>query len=242
MAKSKETSTAAGAGTSSAQQTVQLHNSPRELALQTLKTLCICNVICVVIVFSMSAVMNWGVGGILLTELVCILITGITLYAQSWGFGDKDANYLQFGRMVYDPYKPLKYGLIAIAPGLVSDILLIISKISGSFDLLWVYRLMNAPVWPLINLIHPYGLHAHEATEETVVMAGTQYEEVIAAADATPACGWGKMIVMMLLPLLYILFMWIGYELGRRRFSISNKLVYVDKDGKKGGKKSRKLF
>ena len=240
MAKSQEKSNAAGA--SAAPQTVQLHNSPRELALQILKTLCICNVICVIIVFSMSSVMNWGVGGILLTELICILITGITLYAQSWGFDDKDANYIQFGRIVYDPYKPLKYGLIAIAPGLVSDILLIISKISGSFDLLWVYRLMNAPVWPLINLIHPYGLHFHEATEETVVMAGTQYEEVIAAAEATPACGWGKMILMMLLPLLYILFMWIGYELGRSRLSIGNKLVYVDKNGKKDGKKSKKLF
>lgn len=224
------------------QQIIQLHNSPKELGLQVLKNLCICNVICVIIVFSMSGVMNWGTGGKLLTELVCILLTGITLYAQSWGFGDKDANYLQFGRMERDPYKPLKYGLIAVAPSLVSDIILIVSKISGSFDLLWVYRLMNGPVWPLINLIHPYGVHFHEATEETVVMAGTQYEEVIAAAEATPGCGWGKMILMMLLPLLYIVFMWVGYELGRRRISIGNKLVYVDKDGKKNGKKSKKLF
>jgi hypothetical protein len=213
-------------------ETVQLHNSPKELALQTLKNLCLCNVICVVIVFSMSAVMNMGVWGILLTELICLLITGLTLYTQSWGFGDKDANYIQFGRMEYDAKKPWVYGLIALAPSLVSDILLIISKLT-SLDWLWVYRLMNAPVWPLINLIHPYGVHFHEATEETILMEGTQYEEVVAAADATPGAGWGKLILMMLLPLLYLLFMVLGYELGRRRISIGDKMVYVNKDKKK---------
>ncbi len=235
MAKTSEKSEASS-------QTVQLHNSPKELGLQVLKTLCICNVVCVIIVFSMSGIMNMGIGGMLLTELICLLLTGITLYAQSWGFGDKDANYLQFGRMERDPYKPLRYGLVAVAPSIISDLILIFSKITGLFDLLWLYRLMNAPLWPLINIIHPYGLYFHEATEETTVMAGTQYEEVIAAAEATPGCGWGKMILMMLLPLLYILFMWIGYELGRRRISIGNKLVYVDKDGKKKRQKSKKPF
>ena len=33
---------------------VQLHNSPKELAVTLLKTLCICNVICVVVEFSMG--------------------------------------------------------------------------------------------------------------------------------------------------------------------------------------------
>lgn len=83
--------------TGTPQQTIQLHNSPKELGLQTLKTLCICNVICAIIVFSMSGVMNWGTAGKLITQLVCLLLTGIALYAQSWGFGDKDANY-QIGR------------------------------------------------------------------------------------------------------------------------------------------------
>ncbi len=212
---------------------VQLHNSPKESAVSLFKTLCICNIICVVIVFSMSAVMANGVWGILVTELVCLFITGFTLYAQSWSMGDKDANYIQFGRMEYDKWKPLKMGLLALAPGLVSDIALIVSKVSGIFDFLWIYRLMNAPVWPLINLIHPYSVFPQAATEETVVMQGTQYEEIIAAADATPGCGWGKMLLIMILPLLYIVFIWIGYELGHHRISLGNKLVYENKDGKK---------
>lgn len=225
MAKEKKAEQAVG---------VQLHNSPRELSLSLLKTLCICNVICVVIVFSMSAIMGKGVWGILVTELICLIITGATLYAQSWSMGDKDANYIQFGRMVYDPVKPVKIGLLAIAPGLVSDILLIVSKISGAFDFLWIYRLMNAPLWPLINLIHPYSIFPQAATEETVIMQGTQYEEVIAASDATPGCGWGKLILMILLPIIYMLFIYAGYELGRRRISIGSKLVYENEDSKKG--------
>ena len=44
-------------------------------------------------------------------------------------------------------------------------------------------------------------------------------------------------ILMMLLPLLYIVFIWVGYELGRRRISIGNRLVYENKNAKKGAKK-----
>lgn len=214
---------------------VQLHNSPGELAFSLFKTLCICNIICVVIVFSMGGLMAQGTWGILLTGAICLLVTGGTLYAQSWGMGDKDANLIQFGRTTYDPYKPLKMGLLALAPGLVSDILLLVSKITGLFDSLWLFRLMNGPVWPLINLIHPYSMGPHEAMPEMVIMEGTQYEEVIAATAATPGCSWPKIILMILLPLLYIVFIWIGYELGRRRISLGNRLVYENRNAK--GKK-----
>ena len=115
--------------------------------------------------------------------------------------------------------------------------LLLFSKITGLVDLLWVYRLMNAPVWPLINLIHPYSVAAQEAMPETIIMEGTEYEEVIQATAATPGCSWPKLILMMLLPLLYIVFIWVGYELGRRRISIGNRLVYENKNAKKGAKK-----
>ena len=128
-------------------------------------------------------------------------------------------------------------GLLALAPGLVSDVLLLFSKITGLVDLLWVYRLMNAPVWPLINLIHPYSIAPQEAMPEMILMEGTEYEEIVQATAATPGCSWPKLILMMLLPLIYIVFIWVGYELGRRRISISNRLVYENKHAKKGTKK-----
>lgn len=212
---------------------IPLHNSIKELAIENFKTLCIANIICIVITFSMSAIMNWHWVGKLITVIVNIVIAGSMVYGHNWNFGDKDANYIQFGRMTYDKFKPLRYGMIALAPSLISDIILLVSKLSGSFDLMWLYRLMNAPFWALINLIHPYGALPHAATEETVVMAGTEYEEVIAAAAATPGLGWGQMILIMLLPLIFMLFIWGGYELGRRRISINQKLVYVDKDKNK---------
>ena len=58
---------------------VPLHNTPREQGLSLFKTLCILNVVCVVIVFSMSGVMGMGTWGIVLTEAICLLITGVTL-------------------------------------------------------------------------------------------------------------------------------------------------------------------
>lgn len=221
---------------------VPLHNTPREQGLSLFITLCILNVVCVVIVFSMSGVMGMGTWGIVLTEAICLLITGVTLYSQSWGMGDKDANLIQFGRYQYDRLKPLKMGLVALAPGLVSDIILIVCKalnclLFGQLDALVLFRLMNAPVWPLINLIHPSGLLPTEAHEEMTIMAGTAYEEVIEASAGTPGASWLKVIVFVLLPLVYLVFIWLGYELGRRRFSIGNKLVYEDKEGGKSKKR-----
>lgn len=220
---------------------VPLHNSPRELGLSLFKTLCILNVVCVVIVLSMSGIMGMGTWGILLTELICLLITGVTLYSQSWGMGDKDANLIQFGRIQYDRLKPLKMGLIALAPGLVSDIILVVCKalnclLFGQLDALVLFRVMNAPVWPLINLIHPAGLLPTEAHEAMTIMAGTEYEEVLAASTGTVGAEWWQVIVFILLPFIYLAFIWVGYELGRHRFSISNKLVYEDKNGGKSKK------
>ena len=220
---------------------VPLHNSPRELGLSLIKTLCILNVVCVVIVMSMSAIMGMGTWGIVLTAAVCLLITGVTLYSQSWAMGDKDANLFQFGRDSYDRLKPLKMGLIALAPGLVSDVILIACKalnclLFGQIDALVIFRVMNAPVWPIINLLHPASLLPTEPHEAVTVMPSTQYEEVIPASAGTPGADWWLVILFVLLPLIYLAFIWAGYELGRRRFSIGNKLVYEEKDGGRGKK------
>ena len=54
---------------------VPLHNTPREQGLSLFKTLCITVERC------------GGTWGIVLTEAICLLITGVTLYSQSWGDG-----------------------------------------------------------------------------------------------------------------------------------------------------------
>ena len=68
---------------------VPLHNTPREQGLSLFKTLCILNVVCVVIVFSMSGVMGMGTWGIVLTEAICLLITASPSTPRAGGWGTR---------------------------------------------------------------------------------------------------------------------------------------------------------
>lgn len=207
-------------------QQINLHNSVKELSFNLWKTLLLCTLICVVVVISLSGIVVTGVWGPLLAEAICLLITGLTLYTQMWGAGDRDANFIQFGRMERDKLKGLKIGLIVIIPALALNIPLALSMTGIiPIDLLPFYRLLQAPVWPLINLIHPYGAVAHEATEAI--------EELnVAAMPATPGLGWGQFALLWLLPFIYTFFATAGYELGVRRIELGFKLMYEDKKKK----------
>ncbi|MCI8600401.1 MAG: hypothetical protein HFE45_02275 [Oscillospiraceae bacterium] len=215
-------------------QRINLHNSVKELSFQLWKTLLLCTLICVVVVISLSGVMVNGLWGPLLTETICLLLTGLTLYTQMWGAGDRDANFIQFGRIERDPLKGLKIGLIVIIPSLLLNIPLALSMVELiPIDLLPFYRILQAPVWPLINLIHPHGAVAHEAT--------AAIEELnITAMPATPGLGWGQFALLWLLPFIYTFFVVAGYELGIRRIELGFKLMYEDKKKKNARETGRK--
>lgn len=100
-------------------QIVELHNGVWELALKLWRTLILCTILCAVIVFSLSGIMVSGTWGLLLTQLICFIVMGFTIYSQMWSVGDRDANFIHFGRMKRDIWKSLKIGLIALIPGFV---------------------------------------------------------------------------------------------------------------------------
>lgn len=210
-------------------QEVNLHNSVKELSLKLWRTIVLCTLICVVLVFSLSSLMVKGVWGPLLTQLICLVVVGLTIYSQMWGFGDRDANFIQFGRMERDYWKGLQIGLWAIVPSVLLNIPLALSMVGViPFDFMPIYRILEGPVWPLINVIHPYGAVAHAAVEATELFEGS---------PATAGLGWGQFALIVLLPLIYTLFAVLGYEMGVRRISVGFKLMYEDKNKKGKGKK-----
>lgn len=211
-------------------QIVELHNGVWELALKLWRTLILCTILCAVIVFSLSGIMVSGTWGLLLTQLICFIVMGFTIYSQMWSVGDRDANFIHFGRMQRDIWKSLKIGLIALIPGFVTNIPLALSKagVFGNFDFLPFYRVLQAPIWPLINLIHPYGAIPHEAVAATELFEGS---------PATAGMTWGQLVLMAIIPLVYLIFVVAGYELGIRRISVGFKLVYEKNDKDKGKKK-----
>lgn len=204
---------------------IKLHNSVRELSLQLYRTLLLCGVACVVMVMATSSIMTESRLGLGIIGVICVIVVGLILYANTWSYGDRDANFVQFGRMTRDRLKGLKIGLLISIPSFLMNIPLALSKMEIiPFDFMPIYRLLLSPLWPLINFIHPYGAIPYDASP------ATEYTEAMAA---TPGLGWGQFGLLVLLPLIYTLFSWIGYELGYHRISVGFRLVYEDKNKKK---------
>ena len=215
-------------------QNIPLKNETWRLALQTFINLVICTVISVIIVVSLSSLMG-SVWGKLVVEAVCLIITLPIIYGYMWGQGDRDANFVQFGRMQPDMWKGLRAGLLAIIPTVLTCIPLALSmmRVLG-FDFMPFYRLINAPMWGFINLIKPLGgAIPHAATEE---IPATDTTPAIEAMPATDGLSWGAFVLIALLPLLYVICTTVGYYMGTRRISVLSKLVYKD-DKKKPTRK-----
>lgn len=211
---------------------IKLHNSVREMSLYLWRAMLLCGVACVVIVMALSGFMNENRIALLLVGIICVIFTGIVLYANAWAYGDRDANFVQFGRTKRDIFKGLKVGFWAILPSLLMNIPLALSKMGlfGSFDFMPYYRILMAPIWPLINFVHPHGSIPYDAMPAT---------ELTEAFPATPGLEWGQFAIIAVLPVIFILFIWAGYELGFHRISLGFKLVYEDKE-KEAGKAAKK--
>lgn len=143
---------------------------------------------------------------LLLMGVVCLVLDGGMVYQFMWRQGDKEANYIQFGRIEREPYKGLKVGLLAMIPYGVMDIVLALSLAKVlPFDFLRTFRILNAPLYGFMKLIHrDWGW----------------------ATATTPGLSWGAFVVLALMPLVYVVFCTVGYELGVRHISIKEKLVY----------------
>lgn len=208
-------------------QQVPLKNETWRLALQTFVNILISTVISIIIVISLSSLMVGSLWGKLLVEFICMAITLPMIYGYMWGQGDRDANFIQFGRMEPDKLKGLRAGLLGVIPTVLTAVPLALSMVRVlPFDFMPAYRLINAPMWGFINMIQPWGgAIPHDATP---AIPATDTMPAIDAMDATPGLSWAKFILIFLLPLIYVIFCAGGYYLGTKRVSVINRLVYKD--------------
>ena len=72
------------------------------------------------------------------------------------------------------------------------------------FHFLRTFRILNAPLYGFMKLIHrDWGW----------------------ATASTPGLSWGTFVILALMPLIYAVFCTVGYELGVRHISIKERLV-----------------
>lgn len=143
-----------------------------------------------------------------LLSIVCMVLLLLCMpYSDLWTLGDKDNNSVTFGRMTEDKFHGFKIGLIAGIPGFICFFLLVLSEMGVFADrYLALYQFLNVPYILVIQLI----------------TGGAS-----AASEMATWC----LIPLGLLTLLVPAVCGLGYYLGYKEFSLSEKFMY--KSGKK---------
>lgn len=172
----------------------------------------ISNILC----FGLSGMMsNWG---LLLAIPLIFLVYSMPIYGTAWAMGLSDSNKANFGHIVLDKWRGAKLCLVAISPWLVSGLLFILSKFGLFYNFTIIFKLLNAEVWPAINAVH--------------VFAGQEVSMYL------PSLSFFQAFLAAILTVLPVIPAQLGYFLGTKDISISQKLIY--KNTKKGGKNVQK--
>jgi len=167
-------------------------------------------IICSIVMFSTTFLLEYTLGKIFIQGANLFISAGI-LYATFWFEGDREKNFVQFGRMEEDMMWGLKAGLVGMLIPMATIIMLIVAMIIDLPDLVVYYKLINPQINLLINVFIP-----------------TIAPSEISVLD---------LILTALLYLYVPIACFVGYQLGYRRISISEKMIYVDKNKKKDAPK-----
>lgn len=96
--------------------------------------------------------------GLIASSILVLLIYSIPVYGNMWALGYKDTNREHFDRIDKDIFKGFKIGAIASIPSFILAILFILSKFNLFYNFIFLYKLLNSELVPIINLIknRPY--------------------------------------------------------------------------------------
>ena len=94
------------------------------------------------------------IGADIVTQLMMLVVVGAFPYGMMWALGDRDSNGVRFHRQTYQPTRGLLIGTLANIPYFILYILLFVAKMGGiSPAYLVLYRLLNLPFMPYINIV-----------------------------------------------------------------------------------------
>lgn len=142
-------------------------------------------------------------GADIVTLILMLLIMGAFQYSMLWNLGDKDSVGVRYKGEAYDRLRGLKIGLLGTVPTFVLYVLLWLSKfglITESY--LPIYRLINIPFLPYINLIIPSDIKA---------AAGASVWQILAVAP-----------IVLVVPAVCF----VAYVLGSKQISLHERMTY----------------
>ena len=146
----------------------------------------------------------------IVAQILMFILLAALPYSKLWMQGDKDSNMVQFGHMQEDKFRGLKVGLMAGIPSYLVYIMLILSKLGLVYpEFIFIYRLLNFSFLPLMNRL-----------------TGT-------AVQTTLDVSWPAILALVLTVVAVPIICWLGYLLGYKHISLSEKFVYVNPQKKK---------
>lgn len=169
-------------------------------------------VLAIVVCFGFSTFMGntWG-------QIICGIIVFavylVPIYSIMWGLGYRDLNRQNFGRIAKDKFRGFKLALYGYIPVIVMAFLFIISKFNLFYNFVIPFKLLNAGVWPFINLVK-----------------NKQY---------LPDYALWEIILIALISLVPIAMAGVFYMMGNRDYSPLQKLIYRKKNEDKSKIKSK---
>lgn len=144
--------------------------------------------------------------GRIITQIVVFLAYSFPIYKAAWSTGGREANLADYNHIKLDKWRGFKVGLCANIPWLITGILMILSKYGLFYNFMIPYKIINAEVWQLVNIIAP-----------SIFLPDLSYLQVYAVAACT---------------LIPVLLMGVFYILGIHRFAIVERIIYSNKDKK----------
>lgn len=171
------------------------------LTLQVFLRYVIASVLCLLITLSLMTLFNNTLAR-MLYQLMNLSVLFSLSYSVCWKKGAGDRNKYQFGKMEKDTKKGVKAGFIAMLPFAVVSALLIFAKCGLLPDsYLYIFRLLNAPFFPLDFSLLP----------STMTLAEISWLQIILAA---------------LTVIIYPLTPSFAYALGFREYFLHDRFVY----------------
>lgn len=105
------------------------------------------------IVFLFLGVLADTFWGNIILQILLLIGFGYPLYCNAWGEGYHDLNRFEFGRITKDKFRGFKFGIIALIPSFLITFILLISYLTGGFELMFIYRFANIHAIPILNSI-----------------------------------------------------------------------------------------
>lgn len=168
-------------------------------------------VLCLIVSVSVSMISLPDVIRYLILLITLIPLYVALIYSPIWTEGDRNRNMVQFGHLEKDICRGVKIGAFLTIPYLIEDVFLTLSWAKVIPNIYWLYKLLNAHIWPVLDWVNPIK------------------ESGVVASDMSLA----GLIVCWLLALYPMLVSSVAYILGYKGISVSEKLIYKNKPRKK---------